>query len=140
MTNEERYSDYKWIKVKRHTDDPAKSWEERYKVLDEHHLKETTFLINEVRALAKQLDDVSASEKKLKKSEKNEALIRIFIVMWFGFAAIPSMIISSWMDKQLQHQYHQVIFISILIFGLICSSIWTYFAWKRENGTTTPKN
>lgn len=63
MTNEERYSDYKWIKVKRHTDDPSKSWEERYKVLEEHHLEETTFLINEMRALAKQLDDAQGKQK-----------------------------------------------------------------------------
>jgi hypothetical protein len=56
MTNKEHYSDYKWIKVKRYTDDESKSWEERYKSLDEHHLKETTFLINEVRSLADKLD------------------------------------------------------------------------------------
>lgn len=46
---------YNWIKVKRHQDDPTKSWEERYKILENHHLKETEFLIRKVRELAARL-------------------------------------------------------------------------------------
>jgi len=42
---------YKWIKVKRYKDDESLSWEERYKRLNEHHIDETTFLINKVREL-----------------------------------------------------------------------------------------
>jgi len=133
MTNEERYADYKWIKVKRHTDDPTKSWEERYKVLDEHHLKETTFLINEVRALAKELDAVSTSEKKLKKDEQREAFIRTFLVMWFGFSIIPVMIVDSFVDKQLQHQYNHWILGGSLLFGLACSALFTYYKWKKND-------
>lgn len=53
----EQYSDYKWIKVKKHKYDPNKSWEENYQDLDKHHLEETLFLIKEVRELAEALDD-----------------------------------------------------------------------------------
>lgn len=56
MNYSDQYKDYKWIKVKRYTMDENKSWEERYKELDEHHVKETTFLIDEVRKLAALLD------------------------------------------------------------------------------------
>jgi len=49
------YSDYKWIKVKSYKMDVDKSWEERYKELEAHHIEETTFLINEVRKLAAEL-------------------------------------------------------------------------------------
>lgn len=49
------YDGYKWIKVKKYRDDPELSWEERYKKLEKHHVEETTFLINEVRKLAKEL-------------------------------------------------------------------------------------
>lgn len=52
---EQHYSNYKWIKVKKYVMDENKSWEERYKELDEHHLKETTFLISEIRKLAQLL-------------------------------------------------------------------------------------
>lgn len=43
--------DYSWIKVKKYTDDPTKTWEERYKALEAHHEKETKFLIKEVERL-----------------------------------------------------------------------------------------
>ena len=43
---------YKWVKVPRYKDDPLLSWENRYKALEEHHLKETTFLIAKIRELA----------------------------------------------------------------------------------------
>lgn len=46
---------YTWIKVKRHQDDPSKSWEDRFKILEQHHLKETEFLIRKVRELAARL-------------------------------------------------------------------------------------
>lgn len=53
----EQYKDYKWIKVKRFQDDASLSWEERFKLLEKHHLEETMFLIDKVRDLAKQLDE-----------------------------------------------------------------------------------
>lgn len=52
----DQFQDYKWIKVKRHQDDPNLSFEERFNILSEHHLKETTFLIEKVRELAKIID------------------------------------------------------------------------------------
>lgn len=52
----ELYEGYGWIKVKRHKMDESKSWEERYQDLDKHHIEETTFLIEEVRKLAKEID------------------------------------------------------------------------------------
>jgi hypothetical protein len=51
------YEGYTWIKVKRFHDDPNKSWEERYRALEQHHLEETTFLIDKVRELARQLEE-----------------------------------------------------------------------------------
>ncbi|AMV17616.1 hypothetical protein [Planctomyces sp. SH-PL14] len=53
---EKRYEGYGWIKVGRHRDDPALSWEERFRILDKHHVVETQFLIDEVRRLAKECD------------------------------------------------------------------------------------
>lgn len=44
---------YKWIKVKAHIDDPSKTWQERYHILEQHHRRETEFLIAKVRELAK---------------------------------------------------------------------------------------
>lgn len=55
-TFEKRYEGYGWIKVGRHRDDPALSWEERFRVLETHHVKETQFLIDEIRTLAKECD------------------------------------------------------------------------------------
>jgi len=46
-----RADDYTWIKVKRYQMDPNKSWEERYRELEQHHEQETTFLINKIREL-----------------------------------------------------------------------------------------
>lgn len=56
---ENSYAGYGWIKVPRYEDDPNLSWEERYQRLEQHHIAETTFLIEEVRKLARQLDDSS---------------------------------------------------------------------------------
>jgi hypothetical protein len=44
---------YKWIKVKKYTDDETLTWEERYKRLEEHHIEETSFLINKIREIVK---------------------------------------------------------------------------------------
>lgn len=49
------YSGYAWIKVKKYVDNPNLSWEDRYSLLDAHHVKETTFLIETVRELAERL-------------------------------------------------------------------------------------
>ncbi|MBD1362202.1 hypothetical protein IDJ77_00140 [Mucilaginibacter sp. ZT4R22] len=54
LTEEEKNSilnTYKWIKVPKFADDDTLSWEERYKRLNEHHIAETTFLVNKIRAL-----------------------------------------------------------------------------------------
>jgi len=56
MNKQKYYEGYGWIKVKRFKPDESKSWEERYKDLDQHHIDETTFLIDEIRRLAKELD------------------------------------------------------------------------------------
>lgn len=48
-------SGYRWIRVPRHTERPELSWEARYRRLEAHHLAETTFLIEEVRRLARRL-------------------------------------------------------------------------------------
>ena len=47
--------DFGWIKVKRHVDDPNANLEERLAVLQEHHVKETTFLLEKCRTLAELL-------------------------------------------------------------------------------------
>lgn len=48
---------YKWIKVPKYHDDDSLPWEERYKQLNEHHIQETTFLIEKVRFLIRSLDN-----------------------------------------------------------------------------------
>lgn len=48
------YSGYKWIKVKKFKFDDSRSWEENYKELENHHIEETKFLINEIRDLNNQ--------------------------------------------------------------------------------------
>ena len=53
---EKRYDGIGWIKVGRHQDDPNLSWEERFLILERHHLKETEFLIEEIRRLARECD------------------------------------------------------------------------------------
>lgn len=61
------YSGYSWIKVPRYNMDEALSWEERYAQLDEHHIQETTFLIDEVRKLATQLESAKRRAANLRK-------------------------------------------------------------------------
>lgn len=58
MTPEEKQeilNSYKWIKVKRYKDDVTKSWEERYKELEKHHLEETNFLITKIHEIVQML-------------------------------------------------------------------------------------
>ena len=55
MAEAEDYSGYRWIKVPRYTMDESLPWEERYRQLEEHHIRETTFLIEKVRELAQRL-------------------------------------------------------------------------------------
>lgn len=52
------YSGYKWIKVKQFKFDKEKSWEENYKELEKHHIEETTFLINEIRDLSQEYNEL----------------------------------------------------------------------------------
>lgn len=58
-----RYSDFSWIKVKRYVMDESLTWEERYQQLDEHHVKETQFLIDEVRKLAAMIDLITSESE-----------------------------------------------------------------------------
>jgi hypothetical protein len=44
-----KYEGYDWIKVKRYEMDESKTWEDRYRALEKHHVKETEFLINKLR-------------------------------------------------------------------------------------------
>ena len=39
------YDGYAWIKVPRYVMDESKTWEERYRQLEDHHIQETSFLI-----------------------------------------------------------------------------------------------
>lgn len=58
MTEEEKQEilqGYKWIKVKRYEMDESLSWEERYKQLEAHHEKETTFLIEKIREIVRNI-------------------------------------------------------------------------------------
>ena len=58
LTEEEKETilkTYKWIKVPKYNDDETLSWEERYKRLNDHHIEETTFLINKIRELVTSL-------------------------------------------------------------------------------------
>ena len=57
MTRKSDYEGFKWVKVKRHRDDESKTWEERFRDLEKHHVEETQFLIDEIRKLAAELDE-----------------------------------------------------------------------------------
>lgn len=63
MTDEQReiLETYKWIKVKKYADDESLSWEERYRLLQEHHLEETTFLIDKIREIVRAESDQKLS-------------------------------------------------------------------------------
>ncbi len=54
ISKEEReliLNSYKWIKVKKFTDNKDLSWEERFKLLEKHHVEETKFLIDKIRSI-----------------------------------------------------------------------------------------
>lgn len=46
---------YKWIKIKNYKDDDTLTWEERYRILEKHHIEETNFLIDKVREIVKNI-------------------------------------------------------------------------------------
>jgi hypothetical protein len=46
---------YKWIKVKKYKADESLSYEERYRRLEQHHIEETTFLIDKIREIVKEI-------------------------------------------------------------------------------------
>lgn len=46
------YSGYKWIKVPKLTIPEELPWNEKFSLLDKHHIAETSFLIDEIRKLA----------------------------------------------------------------------------------------
>ncbi len=46
---EEILNTYKWIKVKRYNKDLYSDWKDAYEALEEHHTKETEFLIKKIR-------------------------------------------------------------------------------------------
>ena len=57
----DHYADFKWIKVTRSAMDKSLPWEERYRQLDDHHVRETSFLIAEVRRLAAKIDELQSA-------------------------------------------------------------------------------
>jgi hypothetical protein len=59
----ESFQGHRWIKVPRYVMDESKTWEERYRQLEEHHVRETTFLIDKVRELAAQLAERRNGER-----------------------------------------------------------------------------
>lgn len=63
MTESERYQGFAWIKIKQHVFDPAKTDRQNYDDLHEHHVAETTFLIDKVRELAQKLDVLGAASR-----------------------------------------------------------------------------
>lgn len=54
----ESYDGHAWIKVPRYAMDESKSWEERYRELEQHHIAETTFLVEKVRELAAAVNSI----------------------------------------------------------------------------------
>jgi hypothetical protein len=52
MSESETYQGYAWIKVPNHAFDPQKTDRQNYDDLHEHHVAETTFLIDKLRELA----------------------------------------------------------------------------------------
>lgn len=45
------YKGYGWIAVKSYMMNTEKTWEDRYRDLTNHHIEETTFLIDELRKI-----------------------------------------------------------------------------------------
>ena len=52
---EEIIDTYKWIKVKGFKESDYDNWKDGFDALNDHHIKETTFLIEKCRELAKEL-------------------------------------------------------------------------------------
>jgi len=48
---EEILKTYKWIRVKKFVDNESLTWEERYRLLEKHHMEETKFLIEKIREI-----------------------------------------------------------------------------------------
>lgn len=71
MSFAEHYADFKWIKVKRFKLDQDATWKNNFVSLEEHHLKETTFLIDEVRKLAAMVDERDKRIEELAKNQKD---------------------------------------------------------------------
>lgn len=70
MTESEKYDGYKWIKVKRATAQRAGDVDPSTKVVsEEHHVEETSFLIEEIKKLAKKLDTQSVSLRRYRRQE-----------------------------------------------------------------------
>jgi hypothetical protein len=67
MSEAEKYEGYKWIKVKR--EDPTVIGDKIF-VSEEHHVKETGFLIDTVRELASRIDNLKKSLKRLRLQEQ----------------------------------------------------------------------
>jgi hypothetical protein len=61
IDKEQILNSYSWIKVPKYKDDATLTWEERYKRLDEHHIRETTFLIDKIRELVMTYPDKDSS-------------------------------------------------------------------------------
>jgi len=64
------HTSYKWIKVKRYATsfedlkaDPNTNWKLEYEMLMEHHNKETNFLIDYIRDLFKDSEEIKKDEK-----------------------------------------------------------------------------
>ena len=59
MSKQEDYEGFKWIKVKKYKENLDLPADARYKLLEEHHIEETSFLIEEVRKLDKEIDELT---------------------------------------------------------------------------------
>lgn len=62
------YDGYSWIKVRRYVMDESISWEARYRQLEQHHVEETSFLIDKVRELAAKLTQCAQPPLDVEKS------------------------------------------------------------------------
>jgi hypothetical protein len=58
------YKGFSWIRVKKYKEDITKSYEERYKELESHHVAETKFLVKEVRKLSELIEKLLSEETK----------------------------------------------------------------------------
>ena len=66
-TESEKYEGYKWIKIPR--SQPCEFDGQKY-VSEDHHIQETSFLIEEVRSLAKRIDELKASLSRCRKQQE----------------------------------------------------------------------